>query len=174
MLRGFGLHFMLEAMNPRSNIYRALNVNPGSRIYQDVQRIYARNLEVPSGNGVGTARAIARAYSVFATGGRELGLRQETLNLLAAPAIPPTCGFHDECLKGDVQFSLGFMKPSRVWPFGSDSSFGSPGSGGSLGFADPSAGIGYAYVTSQMGTALTGDPRDLALREALYSVVQTS
>ncbi len=165
---------MLEAMNPRSNIYRALNVNPGSRIYQDVQRIYARNLEVPSGNGVGTARAIARAYSVFATGGRELGLRQETLNLLAAPAIPPTCGFHDECLKGDVQFSLGFMKPSRVWPFGSDSSFGSPGSGGSLGFADPSAGIGYAYVTSQMGTALTGDPRDLALREALYSVVQTS
>jgi len=174
MLRGFGFHFLLEAMNPRSNIYRALNVNPGTGIYQDGQRIYARNLEVPSGNGVGTARAIARAYSVFATGGRELGLRQETLNLLAAPAIPPTRGFHDECLKGDVQFSLGFMKPSRVWPFGSDSSFGSPGSGGSLGFADPSAGIGYAYVTSQMGTALTGDPRDVALREALYSVIHTS
>lgn len=174
MLRGFGLHFMLEAMNPRSNIYRALNVNPGTGVYQDGQRIYARNLEVPSGNGVGTARAIARAYSVFATGGRELGLRQDTLNLLAAPAIPPTRGFHDECLKGDVQFSLGFMKPSRVWPFGSNRSFGSPGSGGSLGFADPSAGIGYAYVTSQMGTALTGDPRDLALRKALYSIIQTS
>ncbi len=39
------------------------------------QHIYARNLEVPSGGAVGTARAIARAYSVFATGGRELGLR---------------------------------------------------------------------------------------------------
>ena len=74
MLRGFGLRFMLEAMNPRSNIYRALNVNPGTGIYQDEQRIYARNLEVPSGDGVGTARAIAHAYSVFATGGRELGL----------------------------------------------------------------------------------------------------
>jgi CubicO group peptidase (beta-lactamase class C family) len=61
MLRGFGLRFMLEAMNPRSNIYRALNANPGTGIYRDVQRIYARNLEVPSGNGVGTARAIARA-----------------------------------------------------------------------------------------------------------------
>ena len=35
------------------------------------------------------------------------------------PAIPPTRGFYDECLKGDgVQFSLGFMKPSAVWPFG--------------------------------------------------------
>jgi len=93
MLRGFGFHFLLEAMNPRSNIYRALNVNPGTGIYQDGQRIYARNLEVPSGNGVGTARAIARAYSVFATGGRELGLRQETLNLLAARRFPPHAGF---------------------------------------------------------------------------------
>ena len=175
MLRGFPLRFTLEAMNRRSNIYRALTRNPGTGIYHDEQRIYARNLEVPSGGGVGTARAIAHAYSVFATGGRELGLRQETLDLLAAPAIPPTRGFYDECMKANgVQFSLGFMKPSAVWPFGSASSFGSPGSGGSLGFADPTAGVGYAYVTSQMGTHLTGDPRDVALREALYSVITTS
>ena len=116
--------------------------------------MYARNLEVPSGGAVGTARGIAHAYGVFAAGGRELGLRQETLDLLAAPAIPPTRGFHDECLKGEVQFSLGFMKPSANWRFGSARSFGSPGSGGSLGFADPTVGIGYAYVTSQMGTTL--------------------
>ncbi|MGC2047280.1 MAG: serine hydrolase domain-containing protein [Gallionella sp.] len=45
------------------------------------------------------------------------------------------------------------------------------GVGGSLGFADPKAGIGYAYVTSGMGTSLTGDPRDLALRNALYSII---
>ena len=70
-------------------------------------------------------------------------------------------------MKADgMQFSLGFMRPSTVW-LGSASSFGSPGSGGSLGFADPTAGVGYAYVTSQMGTQLTGDPRDVALREAL-------
>ena len=127
---------------------------------------------MPSGGGVGTARAIARAYSVFATGGRELHLRPETLQLLAAPAIPPTHGFYDECLKGDdVQFSLGFMKPSPSWPFGHAGSFGAPGAGGSLGFADPQAGIGYAYVTSQMGTRSTGDPRDVALRDAVYSIV---
>jgi CubicO group peptidase (beta-lactamase class C family) len=172
ILRGFGLRFALVAMNPDSNIYRALNVNPGTRIYEDAQRIYARNLEVPSGGGVGTARAIARAYSVFASGGRELGLRKETLDLLAAPAIPPTRGFYDECMKtSGVQFSLGFMKPSPVWPFGSADSFGSPGAGGSLGFADPTAGVGYAYVTSRMGTILTGDPRDVALRDALYSAI---
>jgi CubicO group peptidase (beta-lactamase class C family) len=172
MLRGFGFRFMLEAMNHRSNIYRALI---GSQLPHDEQHIYARDLEVSSGGAVGTARAIAHAYSVFATGGRELGLRPETLELLAAPAIPPTHGFYDECLKGDgVQFSMGFMKSSRAWPFGKPGSFGSPGSGGSLGFADPMARIGYAYVTSQMGTRLTGDPRDVALRDALYSAIPAS
>ncbi len=172
MLRGFGPRFMLEAMNRHSNINRALQ---GSALPHDERRVYARHLEVPSGGAVGTARAIAHAYSVFATGGRELGLRLETLDLLAAPAIPPTRGFYDECLKGEgVQFSLGFMKSSAVWPFGGARSFGSPGSGGSLGFADPERGIGYAYVTSQMGTTLTGDPRDLALREALYSALRKS
>ncbi|HEX5214079.1 MAG TPA: serine hydrolase domain-containing protein [Vicinamibacterales bacterium] len=169
MLFGFPFRFTLLAMNPRSKIVRAMR---GSQLPHDAERIYARNFEVPSGGAVGTARAIAHAYSVFATGGRELGLRAETLRLLAAPAIPPARGFYDECLKGEVQFSLGFMKPSRFWPFGAASSFGSPGAGGSLGYADPSTGIGYAYVTSQMGTTLTGDPRDVALRDALEGGVK--
>jgi CubicO group peptidase (beta-lactamase class C family) len=172
MFFGFPLRFAWEALNPTSNIYRALVVNPGTAVYHDPERIYTRNLEVPSGNAVGTARAIAFAYGVFATDGRELGLRRETLDLLAAPAVPPTHGFHDECLKGDVQFSLGFMKPGGAWHFGGPRSFGSPGSGGSLGFADPDAGVGYTYVTSQMGTALTGDPRDVALRDALYAAIR--
>ena len=60
-------------MNRRSNIYRALVTNPGSAVYQDEQRVYARNLEVPSGGGVGTARGIAHAYGVFAAGGRRAG-----------------------------------------------------------------------------------------------------
>jgi CubicO group peptidase (beta-lactamase class C family) len=175
MLIGFPLRFTLEGMNRHSNIYRALMVNPGAAVYQDEERVYARNLEVPSGGGVGTARGIAHAYGVFATGGRELGLRQETLDLLAAPAIPPAHGFYDECMKADgIQFSLGFMKSTAAWPFGSTRSFGSPGAGGSLGYADPDAGIGYGYVTSQMGTALTGDPRDVALRDALSSALHTS
>ena len=66
------------------------------------------------------------------------------------------------------------MKSTAVWPFGSARSFGSPGAGGSIGFADPDTGIGYAYVTSQMGTALTGDPRDVALRDALNQALRVS
>jgi len=168
------LRLLIEGLNPRSNISRALAVNPGTSIYLDDRFVYARNLEVPAGGGVGTARAIAHAYGVFAGGGGELGLRQPTLDLLAAPAVPPMHGFHDECLKGEVQFSLGFMKPCDNWRFGGPRSFGSPGTGGALGFADPDLNIGYGYVTSRMGMTFTGDPRDVALREALYASVRRS
>jgi len=173
MLVGFRpLRLMLEGLNPRSNINRALSVNPGTSVYLDPQRVYARNLEVPAGGGVATARGIAHAYGVFATGGTELGLRRETLEALAADAIPSANGFFDECLKGEVRFSLGFMKPCENLPFGSSArSFGAPGAGGSLGFADPDAGLGYGYVTSHMGMTFTGDPRDVALRAALRSAL---
>lgn len=160
--RTLGRFFHEEIAMP---IVRALH---GSELPHDEGTIYARHLEVPSGGAVGTARAIARAYSVFAGDGAELGLRQETLDLLAAPAVPPTRGFYDECMKVDgVQFSLGFMKSTTALPFGSPRAFGSPGAGGALGFADPVTGLGYAYVTNRMGTRLTGDPRDVALRRAL-------
>jgi CubicO group peptidase (beta-lactamase class C family) len=164
-LRGFPPRFMLATLNPRAKIRLALR---GSGLPHDPSRVYARNLEVASGGGVGTARAIAHAYSVFATGGRELKLDPRTLQALCAPALPPTRGFYDECtLAEGVQFSLGFMKSTPLIAFGSEQAFGAPGAGGAMGFADPKTGIGYGYVTSQGGTSLTGDPRDLALRNAL-------
>jgi len=155
---------VLAAMNPRSAIRRAL---VGSLFPLDKERIYARNFEIPSGGGVGTARAIAHAYSVFATGGKELGLREETLRQLMAPPVAPLKGFRDGALKVEMPFSLGFSKPSLGNRFGSPSSFGAPGSGGSFGFADPQAQIGYGYVLNGMGTSMP-DPRDLALRNAMY------
>jgi CubicO group peptidase (beta-lactamase class C family) len=166
MLFGFPIRLMPAIWNRRSNIRRALM---GSELAHDAQHIYPRNLEIPAGGGVGTARAIARAYSVFVTGGKELGLRSETLRELSAPAIPPTHGFYDECMKGEVQFSLGFMKSNPNFRFGNPGSFGAPGAGGSLGFADQQAQLGYGYIPNRKSVALAGDPRDVAIRNALYS-----
>jgi CubicO group peptidase (beta-lactamase class C family) len=160
--------FCLLLMNPRSLFYRSFLKNPGNTVCFDKERIYARNLEVPSAGGVGTARAIARAYGAFATGGRELGLRAETLQALMAPAVPPRDGFYDVCLKRNLALSLGFMKPWPSRPYGTASAFGTPGAGGSFGFADPETGVGYAYVMNRMSPKQGGDPRDMALREALY------
>jgi CubicO group peptidase (beta-lactamase class C family) len=63
------------------------------------------------------------------------------------------------------------MKSNPGWPFGSAQSYGSPGAGGSLGYADPQTGIGYAYVTNRKSTHIEGDPRDIALRKALDTIV---
>jgi CubicO group peptidase (beta-lactamase class C family) len=156
--------FFLSTLNPHSRVRRCLW---GSELPEKTDRIYARNLEVPAGGGVGTARAAACAYSEFATGGRTLGLREETLRELMAPPRPPRRGFRDACLKVEVPFSLGFSKPARRNPFGHPSSFGAPGFGGSFAFADPHAQLGYAYFPNRMGTFLV-DPRDIALRAAVY------
>ena len=156
--------FFLATVYPRSHIRRALS---GTELAIDKDRVYARNLEIPAGGGVGTARAIARAYGVFASGGHELGLQEETLRALMAPPVRPLRGFRDAALKVDVRFSLGFAKPSPLNPFGSPSAFGMPGAGGSFGFADPESEIGYGYVPNRMGMHL-GDPRDIALRRAMW------
>jgi CubicO group peptidase (beta-lactamase class C family) len=164
------LPLVLAAMNPRSAIRRALE---GSLFPLDGKRVYSRNFEVPAGGGVGTARAIARAYGVFSTGGKELGLSDATLRQLMAPPVAPLKGFRDGALKVPVPFSLGFAKPSPTNPFGSPGSFGHPGSGGSFGFADPELEIGYGYVLNGMGTHLT-DPRDRALRTAMYRSIDVT
>lgn len=166
-LLGFPFRLALASLNRRSNIVRALD---GSALPLDERHVYARDFEMPSGGAVGTARAIARAYSAFAMGG-ELGLKKETLDALAAPATPSANGFYDECMMGEARFSLGFMKPGASWQFHNAAAFGSPGAGGAMGFADPTAGVGYGYVTCQMGTTLTGDPRDVALQNALYAAI---
>jgi CubicO group peptidase (beta-lactamase class C family) len=158
------LALSLSALFPRAPIRRAL---AGSLLPMDEEHVYARNFEVPAGGGVGTARAIAHAYSVFATGGKELGLREETLRQLMAPPVAPAHGFRDEVLKVETRFSLGFAKPWAKDPFGHPSSFGHPGSGGSLGFADPGNGIGFGYVCNRMDRYLI-DPRNDALRRAVY------
>ena len=56
-LWGFPIRLTLATLYPRSKIHRALITNPGAAICLDEERIYSRNLEVPSGGGVGTAHA---------------------------------------------------------------------------------------------------------------------
>jgi len=165
------LPLLLAFMDRHSPTRRAVFANPGPWLFLDSEHVYARNLENPSGNGVGTARAIAQAYSVFATGGRELGLREETLEKLMAPAVPPSHGFYDEVMKKEMALSLGFLKPCPAYPFGHPGAFGEPGAGGSFAFADPQGEVGYAYVTNRMGSKQGGDPRELALREAFRRAI---
>jgi CubicO group peptidase (beta-lactamase class C family) len=164
-LRKAPIGFIFAVMNPWSMARRAL---VGTEFCLDDDRIYSRNYEVPSGGGVGTARAIAHAYSVFATGGKELGIREQTLRELEAPPVAPLKGFRDLALKTDACYSLGFSRSLPNDPHRSSTVYGMPGTGGSFGFADPKHKIGYGYVLNGLGTSFPTDPRSDALCAAMY------
>jgi CubicO group peptidase (beta-lactamase class C family) len=116
-------------------------------------------VEVPAGNGVGTARAIARLYSAFAEGGTELGVGPETLARITAPVRPRHP--KDLVMGAPSYFSLGFLRPGPKVDFGSsERAFGSPGAGGSFAFGDPDARLGYAYVMNKMDFYMFDDPRE--------------
>jgi CubicO group peptidase (beta-lactamase class C family) len=166
-LTSMPLRLTIDALRRRSVLHRSLVANPGTGFYVDPDHVIVRELEVPSGGAVATARATATLYGAFAAPGGPLGLRPETIGALAAPATPAQAGFYDELFRAPTKFSLGFMKPNELLDFGTEAAFGAPGAGGSMGFADPAMSLGYGYVTDKMGMELTGDPRDLALRRAL-------
>ena len=156
----------MKMITPGSLLRRSfvgLSVDPNDRGYLDI--------EVPAGNGVGTARAIARAYSCFAEGGAELGITRQTLARLTAS--PVMAGTTDVVIGVPSYFALGFLRPGPDVAFGSsERAFGAPGAGGSFAFADPDAQLGYAYVMNMMDFYLTDDPREKPLRDAIYLAVR--
>ncbi len=159
---------LLSLLNPRSITMRTFR-NPQVSSNLVFNSPEYRAIEFPSAGGIGRACSIAKAYSVFATGGHELGITSETLDALTATARLPTGGPRDVVLHTDTSFSLGFLKPFPGFRFGSsEKAFGMAGSGGSFGFADPDAHVGYAYVMNKQGPKMWDDPREKALREAFY------
>lgn len=159
----------LQLLNPFGLTARSVNLPNDIDVMTDFNREEVRAVEMPAANGIGTARSVAKAYGCAATGGRELGLTPTTLDALTEPAVTPTGGVRDKVLYVDSVFSLGYCKPVAHFRFGSsDKAFGTPGLGGSFGFADPDTGVGFGYVMNRLGFHLWSDPREIALRQSLF------
>jgi CubicO group peptidase (beta-lactamase class C family) len=155
--------------NPFSLTARSVAIAKGISSFAHFNREELRVVEMPAANGTGTARSIARLYGSAATGGSEIGFSPGVLDALKKAAMPPTNGVRDKVMHTDTSFSLGFGKPTPIAAFGSsDNAFGTPGLGGSFGFADPDTGIGYGYVMNKLGFHPVSDPRELALRQVLF------
>jgi CubicO group peptidase (beta-lactamase class C family) len=127
-----------------------------------------RSAEIPSTNGHGNARGVARVYSALANGGETGGVRILSPGMLAAATIEHSIG-HDLISQRPSRFGLGFQLTQPERPLGPNpGAFGHFGAGGSLGYCDPQAGIAFAYVTNDMGPRWQ-NPRNRALIDAVYS-----
>ncbi|GHB72292.1 esterase [Streptomyces cirratus] len=124
-----------------------------------------RAAELPASAGIGTARALAGFYAAL-LGDTEDGARLFSPETAALASRELSSG-PDRVLVVNTRFGPGYMLHGPASPLLSPSSFGHPGRGGSLAFADAEAGIGFGYVTNALAKSVTADPRPQSLIRAL-------
>jgi CubicO group peptidase (beta-lactamase class C family) len=127
-----------------------------------------RSAEIPSTNGHGNARGVARVYSALVEGGEVEGVRIISKAMLAEATEEQSSGF-DLINHRPSRFGLGFQLTQPERPLGPNPyAFGHFGAGGSLGFCDPDTGVAFGYVTNDMGPRWQ-NPRNKALLDAIYA-----
>lgn len=141
---------------------------PGVSGSRWVNRREWRLAEIPSTNGHGTARGVARIYSALANGGEIDGIRILEENTLRCATTEHSNG-EDLINQRPSRFGLGFQLTQPERPLGPNpGAFGHFGAGGSLGFCDPQTGVAFGYVTNDMGPRWQ-NPRNRALIDAIYA-----
>jgi CubicO group peptidase (beta-lactamase class C family) len=121
--------------------------------------------EIPSSNGICTADGLARLYAGLI--GEVGGVRILDAATTTAATAEQATGI-DRVMLVPSRYAPGFMLPTQEGPLGGPSSFGHPGRGGSLGFADPESGIAFGYVVNHIRQDLN-DTRAAALVDAVQA-----
>ncbi|MFF0735769.1 serine hydrolase domain-containing protein [Streptomyces chartreusis] len=119
---------------------------------------------LPATNGIATADGLARVYAALI--GEVDGVRLLDTATVERARAEESSG-PDRVLVVNTRFGLGYMLHGTASPLLGPGSFGHPGRGGALGFADPEAGIALGYVTNGFRKTVTADPRAQGLIRAL-------
>lgn len=160
---------LVMMMDPEGLTARAF-MNPPS-MARGVNIPEWRRAEIPGANGHADARALARVYGALASGGAADGVHVLSAESIARCHAELSQG-PDLVLQVETRFGHGFMLPqarpdTRIGH--GPRAFGHPGAGGSIGFADPDAEVGFGYVLNRMGPHILLDPRATALIDAVYA-----
>lgn len=159
-----------EIMGPNSNLGKALS---GGGAFTDSNILNTRPAhaaEIPAAGGIGDARSLARMYAACI--GEVDGIRLLTPEQIKDATTQRTEGPDIVILNLDLQFGLGFFVPSSLLQLGGPQSFGHFGAGGSAGWADPEAELGFGYVMNRMDLGLAGDLRSYSLINACYDAIK--
>jgi len=161
-----GMPSLAELLGPDSLTARVMSGPSNLFDYDEMwNHPELRAAEMPSSNGVGSARALARLYAALI--GAVDGIRVLAPDTVSAACVPHAEG-PDRVILLPSRYGLGFTLQPMLAPGASGAAFGHPGAGGSLAFADPAARLSFAYVTTQMKFELNGDARSQELVAAVY------
>ena len=171
--------FMRDLGTDKQSIASLFFFNVGAWRTKGANARESHAAEIGAANGVTNARGLAGMYAPLANGGGKL-VDGKTLARMAEVSMAT----HDDAtLRIPTRFALGFMKSMDnrrrsvgATLFGPDvdsvimgsAAFGHVGAGGSLGFADPVAGLSFGYTMNQMGPGLLMNARGQALVDAAY------
>ncbi|MET9828520.1 serine hydrolase domain-containing protein [Streptomyces sp. NPDC006385] len=123
-----------------------------------------RAAALPATNGIATADGLARFYAALI--GDVDGVRLFDPATVELARAEESAG-PDRVLVVNTRFGLGYMLHGTASPLLGPGSFGHPGRGGALGFADPDTGIAFGYVTNGFRKTVTADPRAQGLIRAV-------
>jgi CubicO group peptidase (beta-lactamase class C family) len=129
-----------------------------------------RTCEIASGSGHGNARGVARIYG--ATVGEVDGIRLMSKDRLEA-MITEQHNQIELLQERPYHQAMGVLlnTPEAVYMGPNMRSFGHHGLGGSIGFGDPDARLGFSYCCNQMHAVGTNGPRARRLIDAVYAAL---
>jgi CubicO group peptidase (beta-lactamase class C family) len=162
-----------QFMGPHSNGGRALTLNgafSGEGLFNS-REVHAA--EIPAANGITNARSVARMYAATLAPIDGVQLLDDDVRNLARTTVTPQ-GEPDRCLIMPTTFGMGFMTHGAFTPYAGPGSYGHPGAGGSVGFAQPERDLAFGYVMNQAARNLGGDVRAARLIAATTQVIDAS
>jgi CubicO group peptidase (beta-lactamase class C family) len=149
--------------------------NPGPLVWaqladdEDFNSEGWRRAEIPSANGHGTARSVARLYAALVNGGELDGVR-----IMSREAVKRmTTEQHNlaEVIRGRAYHQASGVllnTPPFVYMGPNPRAFGHHGSGGAIGIGDPDAGVAFGYGMNRMHADPTNGPRAGGLIKATF------
>lgn len=165
--QGFYKEFMSDGTMTR----RAFLSPVGLHAVQEMNDARAWAAGFPAMGGVGSARALAQFYQA------SMGLIESPLNAAIGHALATLqVQGDDRVLLQKTAFTCGCQKDPldengaklRTLYGPHKEAYGHPGAGGSHAFADPAAGLSFAYVMNQMALSVMPGIRSTAMVRALY------
>jgi len=160
-----------NVQSPAGPFFRAALLNPEIRPFKDASSYAWRKAEIAAANGQANARGIARIYGAVANGGEIDGVRIISPQGIAAATQEEVRGL-DLVRNVPNGFARGFALNLEGAYGPNPQAFGHAGAGGSLGFADSQARLGFGYAMNQMQINPDDESRAARLVKAAYDCIQ--